>query len=358
MDADYDSTSSDGSDFHTSFDPYRRSRDIIGRSDRLPVSHDTSWIGARVSPIAFDEEDEEKLAPYKQALNDSMANERSALLGIIKRGDRSKIHPMWDDGNPLLFQTTDTDDRLRGFYHWGNVVLVISGSHLLAMAIHDFYVAYLSYRLGYDVDVERWSLPWLYPSTASLQRFGAFMPYQALEHAQWWRMLTSTFMSTSVAQWLLVLWSWRALQWGGARPTRKWCYLYLLAVFTGQIWMMAFDFYGIAGAATWGSSGVICAAGGARPKQRFMLFITAIVIIILSLVEPTNSVVGTIGGSFFGWTFYGLGWSSVVSKMDKGTVKPKGMLRLLSGLALLKLWVVPVLFVAFRAPQSTLSQHQ
>ena len=253
-----------------------------------------------------------------------------------------------------------TEDQTRGLFHWGTVVWVLSGAHLLSMAIHDFYFWYLSYRQGIEIDVERWSLPWLSPSTVVLQRFGAFLPYRAIVYGQWWRMLTSVFMSTSVMEWLLVIWSWRALRWGGARPTRKWCYVYLLSVFTGQIWMMAFDLSGVAGAAAWGSSGVICAAGGAKPRQRFLLFMTAIAMVVVSLLEPTNSVMGTIGGSFFGWAYYGLGWSRVVSKMDKGTVKPKGMTRLLSGLALLKLWVVPLLFVAFREPidPAILSRHQ
>ena len=349
MDADAYSTSSGESDFNAHSVRYHNTPSTR-RNERLPISNDTSWIGARLSPIAFDEDDEAKLAPYKQALNESIANERSALLRPVKRSDRSKIHPMWDDGDPLLLQTMISENQTRGLIHWGTVVGVLSGLQLLAVAMHDSYLYYLSYRLGYEVDVERWSLPWLSPSNAVLQRFGAFMPYQMLEYGQWWRMLTSAFMSTSVMEWLLVIWSWRALLWGGAKPTRKWCYVYLLAAFTGQIWMMAFDLSGVAGAATWGSSGVICAAGGAKPRQRFLLFMTAIAIVILAFLEPTNSVVGAIGGSFFGWTFYGLGWSRVVSKMDKGAVKPKGMLRLLSGLALLKLWVVPLLFVAYRAP--------
>jgi hypothetical protein len=194
------------------------------RNERLPISNDTSWIGARLSPIAFDEDDEEKLAPYKQALNDSIANERSALLRPVKRSDLSKLHPLWDDGNPLLLQTMVSENQTRGIFHWGAVVGVLSGLQLLAIALHDFYLCYLSYRLGYEVDVERWSLPWLSPSNAVLQRFGAFMPYQMLEYGQWWRMLTSAFMSTSVTEWLIVLWSWRALLWGGAKPTRKWVF--------------------------------------------------------------------------------------------------------------------------------------
>jgi hypothetical protein len=352
---DDSSIASSDSGYMSPFAPFRNTQ-VYGKSERLPADHDTSWIGARLSPIAFDEDDEDKIAPYKQVL----VNERSALLGNIKPGDRSKIHPLWDDGNPLLLQSMYTEDQTRGLFHWGTVVWVLSGAHLLSMAIHDFYFWYLSYRQGIEIDVERWSLPWLSPSTVVLQRFGAFLPYRAIVYGQWWRMLTSVFMSTSVMEWLLVIWSWRALRWGGARPTRKWCYVYLLSVFTGQIWMMAFDLSGVAGAAAWGSSGVICAAGGAKPRQRFLLFMTAIAMVVVSLLEPTNSVMGTIGGSFFGWAYYGLGWSRVVSKMDKGTVKPKGMTRLLSGLALLKLWVVPLLFVAFREPidPAILSRHQ
>lgn len=351
------STASSDSDFMSPFAPFRETQ-VTNRSEQLPVNHDNSWIGARLSPIAFDDEDDDKIAPYKQALifNDSMLNERSALLPYIKPNDRSKIHPMWDEESPLLQQSMYAENQRTGAY-WGTIVWFLSGIHLLAMGIHDGYLAYISYRQGLDIDVERWSLPWLSPSRIVLQRFGAFLPYKVLVDNQWWRMVTSIFLPTSAAEWLLVYCSWRTLRMGGARPTKVWALLFLLSVFTGQIWMMAFDQYAIGGGAAWGSSGVMCAAGGAKPQQRFLLFMMAIGMVILSLLEPNNSVIGAVGGSFFGWSYYGLGWSRVVSRQDKDTVKPKGFVRLLSGLALLKLWVIPMLFVAFKDPAAQIDYY-
>lgn len=362
-DDDVLSTVSSESDFMSPFVPFRETQ-VTNRSEKLPVNHDTSWIGARLSPIAFDDDDDHDddqiIAPYKQALifNDSMMNERSTLLSHIKPTDRSKIHPMWDEESPLVAQQHSlyAENKRTGAY-WGTIVWALSGIHLLAMGIHDVYLTYISYRQGIEVDIERWSLPWLSPSRIVLQRFGALVPYKALVDNQWWRMVSSIFMATSVAEWLLVFLSWRALRKGGARPTKVWSVLFLLSVFTGQLWMMAFDQFGVGGGAAWGTSGVMCAAGGAKPQQRFLLFMAAIGMVVLSLLEPNNSVVGTIGASFFGWSFYGLGWSRVVSKQDKGTVKPKGMIRLLSGLALLKLWVLPMLFVAFKDPRAQVQQQ-
>lgn len=325
---------------------------MTSRSTKLPMSHDDSWIGARLSPIAFDDEDDDNavVAPYRQALSDSVLNERSALLGNTKPMDRSKIHPLWDEEVPLLQQSLYREERAAGNYHWGTLVCSISGIHLLAMGIHDLYLWYISFRQGYDVDVESWSLPFIAPSRIVLRRFGAFVPYSVFAYKQWWRMATAVFISTSVVEWILIFWSWKTLRDGGARPTRVWCFLYFLCAFTGYLWMMAFDLSGVGGAASWGTSGILCAAGGAKPRQRFILFLLAIAMIILALFAPTNSVMGTIGSSFFGWCFFGLGWQRVVSKFDKGVAKPKGLVRLLSGLALLMLWILPVLFTAFRVP--------
>jgi hypothetical protein len=348
MDYDVESTTSSESDFLSP--PVRHK--VPGREEKLPMSHDNSWLGARLSPIAFDDNDDDErvIRPYREALSESVLTERSALLAKVKPKDRSKIHPLWDDGNSFLVQSMQARDKAQGYFNWGNVVWVISGMHLLAIFIHDMYLWYLSIRQGYEVDVERWSIPWLSPSKIVLTRFGGFVPYRVLVYGEWWRLFSSVFISTSVTEWLLVVGSWQTLKAGGARPTRKWCYLYILSVFTGQLWTMAFDITGVAGGAAWGTSGVICAAGGAKPRQRFVLFMLAIAMILLSLVEPTNSVMGTIGSSFFGWSFFGLGWSRVVSKFDKDTVKPKGAARLLSFMALVKLWVIPLMFVAFRDP--------
>merc|ERR1711971_36044 len=114
-------------------------------------------------------------------------------------------------------------------------------------------------------------------------------------------------MCSSVFEWVLVLWSWTSLQRHGSRPTKRWILLYSLSMVTGQLWMLAWDQRGVCGCASWGTSGVLCASGVAKPSRRFTLFMTTILFVILSLLQqPCSSILGIIGSSFFGWAFYGV----------------------------------------------------
>ena len=107
----------------------------------------------------------------------------------------------------------------------------------------------------------------------------------------------------------------------------RWPVIYILSAMTGQLWMMAFyqyyDNYSntidgtvddessnigitnniISGCTSWGTAGVLCATGMQYPERRFELFILAIIIILLNLFQPTSSVYGAIGATFFGWSF-------------------------------------------------------
>jgi hypothetical protein len=351
------STTSTDLDFLSPFGSCRKEEYIANlRSETLAADLNSSWIGARMSPIAFDEEEEDDrllTAPYHQALRESiensfMLNERSALLV------NKQIHPLWDEPPPRV-QIKERQRKdlllLKSCCDWGTLVCATAAIHLACIALHDCYLVYISYRLGYDISVERWSLLWLSPSKAVLSRFGAFVPYRLLMNREWWRMLTSALTCSSVVELMSVVGAWGVMRMGGTTATCMCCWIYLLSVLTGQIWMMAWDTSGISGCAAWGTCGVLSASSGAKPRQRIMLLVASTVLSVLALLEPHNSYFGTIGATLFGWAFYGVGWSRVVSKKDRDAVAaPTGLARFFCGVIVLSLWIVPLLWIAFCRP--------
>jgi len=301
-----------------------------------------------MSPIAFDEEEEDDrqhTAPYQQALHDSMGmehsfsrNERSALLSA------KVIQPLRDGPPPRL--QTKRRPRLKSTCDWGVLVCATAGIHLASIALHDLYLLYLSHRLGYSSDVEHWNLPWLSPSKPVLSRFGAFVPCRLLFQRQWWRMLTCALTCTSVVEWITILGDWYIIRFGGITAMNMSCWIYLLSVLTGQIWMMAWDVNGLSGCATWGTCGVLSASSCATPRQRFLLLSASTAMLVLALFQPTNSFVGTMGATFFGWAFCG-----VMTGIDKDDgIEPRGPMRFLFAFIVLTLWIVPLLCIAFREP--------
>ena len=95
--------------------------------------------------------------------------------------------------------------------------------------------------------------------------------------------------------------------------------IYIVSVLTGQLWMMAFDvndptsamdhtsylLSSSSGGAAWGTCGCCTAMGIAQPPKRFLLFLTAIILVLLQWSQPyTSCYWGAIGASFFGWALY------------------------------------------------------
>lgn len=222
---DENSANSIESDLFSRYDNFEKAEGIVD-SFQLPINHDSSWIGARLSPIAFhDGNEERKTAKDRRTIDYSSATERSSLLG--KKSNPDRLH-LWNDLNTSMQQSVRSSGIVNVF-QFINLVWLAAGFELLCMAMHDLYLFYLSYRQGSEIDVEKWTLPWISPSPITLQRFGAFIPYRVIVEYQLWRFLTSTLISTSFVEWILVLWSWKALHWK-ARPTKVWSHIYILSV--------------------------------------------------------------------------------------------------------------------------------
>jgi hypothetical protein len=252
------------------------------------------------------------------------------------------------------------------------------------------------------------------------------VPFYAWER-EYWRLLTSAvWVTSSLVEWLLVLLAW---WWAISRsrivetdrtsgivrdfysPTSfyfgqqtnnhfsysssekqsavegcmaAWPVVYMLSTLTGQLWMVSFEYPSsasfdgddgpnISGCTSWGTAGVLCAMGMRWPERRFELFILAIALVIINLLQPTSSVFGAIGASFFGWSFAGM-WvaktpaSSINNapvksswhhyyEVDDGNYKEAahkpshdkvcGFWSVFSALVMISLWLLPILYIKF-----------
>ena len=348
---DDDSSASSDHDFMS---PFASLREIFPtpkiESETLTATEDSSFLGARMSPIVFDEDDErnedrEAIAPYRKALHESVdssfSNERTSLLGR-----RPRRKPLWDEEKAdRNVDTSNTVSKERPRCSWDIVLCAISGIHLTCMALYDLYAWYVSYRLGGGSNVA-WRLPLLSPTPSTLIRFGALIPWNVF-HGQPWRIITSTVISTSLVEYLFLYGAWHALRVGGSRPTNAWVGLYFMSTLTGQLWTTAWDPLSVSGGASWGTCGVLCAAGAAKPRQRFLLLVISISLFLISLVDTrTNSFMGTLGSSAFGCAYYGVGYILVFSRDVVTAVPPTKSVRQLSGVVILSLWLIPVLWIA------------
>jgi hypothetical protein len=286
----------------------------------LPALHN-SWIGARVSPIpdAMDDDDEEDanhVALYKHALHHSqnnannthrflVANERTNLLGK----NHQNIHPLWEQPHSTRrrssLSSSNSSNASNGLLL---VSILVGGSAILlgCMALHDFYLWYLAFRRGIEpLYSVAWHTPYLGPSARTLSRFGVLQT----SNLQYWRFLTSFFVSTSTTEWILLAWAWTTLRKLGPRqgPSVSWVMIILiLSTATGQLWMMAFAQSGeISGCASWAMCGILCALGVPHRALRFQLFLSTIALVLINQLQPTSCVWGAIGASFWAWSLAG-----------------------------------------------------
>ena len=348
--------SSDNSSF---FSPSRGRRVSLhpatpdANDDSLPRLHDSSWIGAKVSPIQSyedDEDDEENeltISRYYKALNDSLfaggaASESTSLLGGTNRQNRWNIHPLWDNQDPFALEQT----RLKSpTYKMGIFVMTTSGILLAVIGLHDAYLWYLSFRRGTELKYSvAWALPWFLPSNRTLLRFGGFSPLHLVQQGQYWRIITSWFLSTSLVEWILTGWSWWYVQY---LPLRMVSTLYFMCCITGQLWMAAFDLQGVSGTTSWGTAGILCTIGVLRPDRRHLLFSFAISLVIINLFQAPRSVYGAIGASFFGWSFAGVGLTNNLSspRHKDDASKQQKEFNVFAAVVLIALWFLPILFV-------------
>jgi len=324
---------------------------------RLPRLADNSWIGARVSPIpSVEEEDDDDLildritAPYQRTLREFGANERSALLG-------KSIHPMWDDN---FFE--DAKRVAQSVSHrptiWGKVVVGASTIHFFCIGLHDVFMYYLQIRRGIPSQYSlAWSIPWLGPSTRILLRFGAYCPGKIIWQRQWYRVMTSWTLTSSVAELIGVAAAWWQLERisHSMTPTVNWRIwwpsMFLSSICVGQLWMAAFgSYYSISGCSGWGTCSALCATGVLRPDKRMTLFLTAIILVILNLFQSGSNVFGAVGASFFGWSVAGTGLTPFSTPVVKEhiMITPRWIpLNWLSLVTAVLLWTLPMLFIKF-----------
>lgn len=322
-----------------------------GNDDSLPRLQDTSWLGANVSAIQSDDDDDEEndltIAPYHKALNESSfvgATESTSLLGGGRKGqNRWNLHPLWDNQDPFALEQKRIGHRKSSVYRLGLLVVAISGILLAVIGLHDFYLWYLSVRQARELVFSvAWGIPWLSPSDRTLLRFGGFCPLRFVE-GEYFRVVTSWFLSSSVIEWALTAWGWWYVKY---LPVEMVWPLYVMSCATGQLWMAAFDLEGVSGSTSWGTSGILCAIGVSRPERRFILFSFTICLVVINLLEPNSSVYGAIGASFFGWSFAGGGFTNTLSPRHKDHAGSKNQnFNFFAALAVITLWLLPILFV-------------
>jgi hypothetical protein len=364
---DDSSVSSDDDDFMSPFASLRATFPTPKcESETLVASKDSSFIGARMSPVVFDDDDDRNedrafIAPFHRALHEppihsSFSNERTSLLG--RRSVSRPTRTLVDEENVDNRQGQGTNDDTVSHnssckkpptrrWSWGMALCAISGIHLAFMALHDLYVWYLSYRLGNNRQEDvAWRLPLLSPSTSTLVRFGALVPQKVL-HGQAWRMITSVCMSTSLVEYVVICGAWYALRFGGSSHSRHYTSswgLYLLSTVTGQLWTIAWDQSSISGGALWGTCGVLSAAGVATPRQRFQLLFISLSLFMTSMADmATNSFLGVLGSSTFGVASFGASADRVGNEKVVVLKKP---VRMLSWIVLVSLWLIPLLWIA------------
>lgn len=322
-------------------------------AELLPRLADNSWIGARVSPIPSVDEDDMELdrvtAPYQRTLREFGANERSALLG------KSSIHPMWDDDffedAKRLVESVSQRPPI-----WGKVIVGASTIHFFCISLHDLFMWYLQLRRGVQSQYSQaWSMPWLGPSARILLRFGAYCPGKMIWQRQWYRLLTSLTLTSSLTELMVIAAGWWQMEKisRSAIPTANWRVwlplLFLSGIGVGQLWMAAYgSYYSISGCAGWGTCGILCATGVARPDRRMLLFMTAIVLVLLNLLQTTSNVFGAVGASFFGWSLAGTGFSPFSAPVVKENVTATYRWKASNWLALIitvQLWIFPILYI-------------
>ena len=356
------------------------------------------WIGARLSPIGSfdnepnhdDDDDNHEDALHHLALHETLqsapfVSERTSLLmGQRQQQQNSKqsqyhvygqsyqqqqqqqhhadIHPMWDGGKSQLGKrqrrTHERADVLCGVrISWGLLVSSLSSCLWLAMAMFD--LARQMHQASWNdmstaSSSSSWHVSWMRPSETSLVALGAFVP-ELVQNGDYWRLVSSAFMCTSMWELLLIMVAWR-LVFLAATNSRwyRWSGLYWTAVMTGQLWTLAWDNATgvVCGCASWGTVAVLCSVGIRCPERRFVLFLLAAVIMSMAYVaHPFGSIYGMVGSAFCGW-----GMAS--SEMPLQTPKAGQVRQEPSAASSLAVWasrgltvawtVAPVLVIAMR----------
>ena len=367
----------------------------------LPRNHDSSWIGARQSPIpSFDDDmkatpngdsdDDENDATekYHRALHESLKrldylsseqpkNETAHLLesgksphpgySSIKPGRLSKpsfsgtrqkkpgnIHPLWNGASTeekrrntrkhKYYNKSKRKEACAGF-KWGHGLLIVSGFYLLALSMYELALWYIE-----SDGTDQWNWPMIAkPRNAStLIRFGGLDVERILYQNEYWRLLSSQFMCGSLPEWIVMSIAWLSPIYRNPtfRPSLlTWCGTFFSGALVGQLWVMAWDREAqTAATATWGTCAVLTCFGIDRPHQRDVCFLAATCLVVLAWWElPCNSVFGVSGAACFGWLLSAT--SSPDRLMLNHTPRPSSHLRFV---LLLTFVLVPALCIAFQ----------
>jgi hypothetical protein len=373
--------------------------------------HDTSWIGARLSPIrSFDKETAASASSDDDDGDDGAQNrdraqdfriatrQKSGRLSVGERtthrssggmfaNERSRLirnhhSPIEDFAAPSVFRNGKTTNiktaaplvpehrkrRRRPCFAVllpagpvrliGTTVCTVSALQLLAMI---FATARTSRRITLAHG------PWrIGPDTTTLEHFGAIQTSAVMEEAEYWRLLTALCMSTTVGELVVVAVAWSWLSWSVQHQQPSGLFP-LIAVFvssavTGQLWMLAWQSsleHGTttaSGCVSWGTCGVLCAIGIVQPQCRLPCFLWATGFSVLAwLAQPCNSILGTLAGAYFGWAIGAAGWLPEHLSSGRGSSLPSVLVvstqeqkwQWKSGTVAIFMWVAPVLWIAF-----------
>jgi hypothetical protein len=335
--------------------------------DVLPRSHDTSWIGARQSPIpSFDREEEEEedddeeadraTEIYHRALHESLeaaafVNERTSLLHHRRnvpgaaRTTAAPIHPLWDGATP---EERRGKQKSGCEFMWGDILIGLSGLHLAATSAYEVYLWQFDDSVGM---VLTW-MSLLRPRySQTLLLFGALDADRVLSYGEYWRLLSSLVVCPSLLEWLLILIGWSLVYHNRRQDSwlswHSWFGTWFGSAVAGLLWMMAWDLRirPIVGCCLWGTGGVLTSVGIHRPEERWRhFFVCALAVAVSWWDQPCNSVYGVVGATFFGWAL-GAATRGTQSLAEKG--HGPSMLSYLGIGTALTIALAPVLSIAF-----------
>ena len=400
---------SDGSDF---FSPTVR-RPVSSSSSRtpepLPPSHDTSWIGARLSPIhSLDDEDdddeEESFQDMKGALQYPASSRRTdgvwSAVGQHTTHEQTRLllPPLAEEPHTSTsfhprYTSTAAASSTTAAHRNGNSTALCRycvppapqgfGLYLCSLALFQFKAAVVYSFLYPSTNIHQYEwwrllLTWIWQpsSLTSLQRVGGLL-LSGRSVETYWRLVTSWCLPCTLVEWFLVwsAWSWTSRRLSHKQPLHneragvllsnaQLAVLYILCASTGQLWMLAWDHAPtnsttVVGCLSWGTGGVLCCLGMLQPHRRLPYFGWAILLVLWVCLSRYlapqqqdsylyySSVWGILGACYFGWA---VGASGVLGTRNAPTTRTDHAAKLQewrSATAAIFMWVLPVLWIAF-----------
>ena len=371
------------------------SADTPNRS--LPPLHDTSWIGARLSPIrSFDKE-----TVHDDSSSDSLegALRKSALLHSqqqpswssshvaaasettrLIRNHRGPTHTKFPTFHPRYhFDNNDNDETAATTLPPHRIKtqlssVIIGRSLCILSALELLLVTILSPHNDNDCsNAPSW---WWWPiifscrlSNTARPNTLALEPAAVLQDYQYWRLATSLVLSTTLLEWACVSACWCLLLLLLLRTSSSktlippWIVVavYLASAVTGQLWVLALESNNnnsnnnssSVGCFSWGTAGVLCATGWRLPAVRLPTFVLAAALTVLAWwLQPYNSVYGVLGGAVLGWVVEAADWLPAGSSrgmilVTKTTQSREERIRQWTcGTIAIFLWVAPVIWIA------------